>query len=40
MLFKLVTKSAAEFVEEITIKTIDTSYTSDLKMVKLSIEIE
>ena len=40
MLFKLVTKSAAEFLEEIAIKTIDTSQSSKLEAVKSSIEIE
>ena len=40
MLFKLVTKSAAEFLEEIAIKTIDTSQSSKLEVVKSSIEIE
>ena len=40
MLFKLVTKSAAEFLEEIAIKTIDTSQSSKVEAVKSSIEIE
>ena len=40
VLFKLVTKSAAEFLEEIAIKTIDTSQSSKLEVVKSSIEIE